>query len=109
MSRQGHEPHVESMSAAKLLLGPPKPPPRWPLYAGVGLVWLASVVGALGLGKQMGRADTEQCLSKETADRLLTSATEAARTILLVKAWTDGAVEYADTMMPRVIVAQVDE
>lgn len=34
----------------KLLIGPPQPAPKWPMYVGVGLIWCATVVGAYGYG-----------------------------------------------------------
>lgn len=94
--------------SGKLLYGPPKPRPKWPLYVALGLMWAGSVVGAGGAGYVIGYEATdsivheaavaqeqlEQCLS---ADRRLSwNATLAGYLLLDMQQFQRQQLEYAE-------------
>lgn len=102
-----------------LLLGPPKPLPRWPLYVAVALIWSATVVGAWGIGtaSQYGlttrlyddaraaQGHAERCLS--LSRHLMYDAERAAYVVADAAGLYREMISYADMVRGRVMVAEV--
>jgi len=105
----------------KLLIGPPRPPSRTPLYLALALLWAASVFAAWGWGWQMAYevteeerfeaertlADLETCLAQ--GDRVARAASHALVEVRSVGQLLEEMEQYRQGMtMPAIVATALD-